>query len=107
MTEIFLLLWLADAVGSLQVMAVFASILSVLWVLGAAIVTERPAVFRTVHIGWLVASVAILILPSASAIRLLAVGEVGALAAGTQLGGKALQAAEAVLDDIISKKKAK
>lgn len=109
MFDLFLIMWLADIVDSFIGFSVAGSIVSVLAGGFLACIAmdecEKEKARRCIWRGGLAALVLItvaILLPSKRTIHLYAAGTVGQEIAATPLAQKAYQAADAVLDKIIS-----
>jgi len=112
MTEIFALMWIADIAGSISVVGIVTLIMlagSSVVALFAAIEEDKSCVSEISMMWWkcarwMLIPIAIAsICPSSTTIKILAAAKAGELVAHTETGNKAIQAANAILDEIISK----
>lgn len=112
MTEIILLMWLADVIGSIGFMA---SLLCLLMFFVLAIGTfnglatsDTAGIFKYSHrIRWwfITAMLVAVLVPNPITIRMLAVSKASELALSTSLGKKTVEALDVLLDEAIKRKK--
>ncbi len=116
MNEIFMWLWLADVVHKVTFLFFMAGMFGVVGaVIGYAVASDAwseeredhiKQVSKRVAIGSVVLLLITAILPSSSALKIYAVGKAGHIATTeTDLGKKAVEALEVVLDKIIKEEK--
>lgn len=110
MEKVFWLMWLADVVGNIGLVAVFALIVVGGTIGLAALLSaaeewdDVKRLFRVLR--WLAIPVIIgMLLPSSSTLKLMALSSAGEVATETQLGKKGVEALNAVLDKVISESK--
>ena len=113
MNEIFLWFWFADFVGNISAVGTFCFVMGLLVLFFGFLfeVNEEKELSKRLFkiAAWLVipTSIAILV-PEKNTIKIYAIVKAGQIAATeTDLGKKSMQALEAVLDEIIQKKKGK
>ena len=112
MNEIFLWFWLADIMGAIGVIGVFCLMaVIVVAIVGSVIWWEYDGeekgkrVLKLIY--WLLIPVSVAVIaPDKNTIRLYALTKAGQIATTeTEIGKKSVQALEAILDEIIEKKK--
>jgi ABC-type siderophore export system fused ATPase/permease subunit len=110
MNDIILLLWLSDLVVSLSA----ASAMGALGLSLVAVFTHMfygmdnkkvPGTFNKVYYAIGLCLVILVVTPSANTMRMLVVGKAGQIALNTELGKKTIEAAEAVLNKVITEAK--
>lgn len=111
MEKVFWLMWLADIVGSIGIVAFICLIAAFILVIMSWMgeVTEKENLAITFkYMRWLAFPVILsVMLPSSKTIQVLAIASATDAAASTALGQKGLEALNAVLDGIINEKKPK
>jgi hypothetical protein len=111
MTQVFWLMWLSDVVGSLGIACWLVFGVGLMAVMLALLVfgmENRPASGPLGYLKWLAIPFAVaVILPKPSTVKLMAVTAAADAASKTQLGAKAMEAIDALLDRVITEAKAK
>lgn len=110
MEKVFWLMYLADVVGNISVLAGTALAITLMGAVFLAlnIAFDEPCAYTKYAkcFRWVAIPVALaVLLPAPTTLRLLAVGAASEAATSTQLGQKGLEALNAVLDQVITKAK--
>ena len=110
MSEIFVLLWLADIVTTLKMLGILMLVgLGVLYLIGLMFVIEGdPEFFKRAwkSTKWsLLLAVPLALSPNSTTIKLLVASKAGELLLATEAGGKVVEAANALLTRIIKESK--
>lgn len=118
MTGVYLLLWLADIASNISMVGLICTfgLVAMAVICGIAAVAgefsrgEITAAWRQARAWVWMLAIPVLIAcftPSAKTIQVMVAAQAAQLAMATPLGDKALQAIDAVLDDLIASKKAR
>jgi hypothetical protein len=111
MTQVFWLMWLSDVVGGLGFACWLVSGVGLTAVMFAMLFSgmdDRPVSGPLGYLRWLAIPFAVaVILPKPSTVKLMAVTAAADAASKTQLGAKAMEAIDALLDRVITEAKAK
>lgn len=112
MEKVFLLMWFADVVGNIGLIACVALLAAAATTGFAALMEafdEKEGAKRLFGVlRWLAIPVILgALLPSSSTLKLMALSSAGQVATETKLGKKGVEALDAVLDKVISESKKK